>query len=182
MRNFRIAGCARSMPLWTSAVAAVFLASCAPRPAPIAPPPPPAPAPRPAPAPAPPPPPADWRDAALSPGDWSFRNDGPVSTASFGTAGAASFVVRCDAGRQINLIRAAASGGGTLVVRTTFGERSLAASSGAGGIAATLAASDPLLDEIMFSRGRFLVRTQGNADLIVPAWPEPARVIEDCRG
>lgn len=182
MRNFRIEGPARSAPLWACMAAAVLLVSCAPRPAPPAPPPPPAPAPRPTPASPPPPPPADWRDAALSAGDWSFRSDGAVSTASFGPAGAASFVVRCDTGRQVNLIRADASGAGPLVVRTTFGERSLAASSGAAGIAATLAASDPLLDEIMFSRGRFLVRTQGNADLIVPAWPEPARVIEDCRG
>jgi hypothetical protein len=33
-----------------------------------------------------------------------------------------------------------------------------------------------------FSRGRFLVTVEGGASLVVPAWPELARVIEDCRG
>jgi len=47
---------------------------------------------------------------------------------------------------------------------------------------ATLAASDPLLDEIVFSRGRFMVHVDGLPDLILPSWPEPAHVIEDCRG
>ena len=42
--------------------------------------------------------------------------------------------------------------------------------------------ADPLLDQIAFSRGRFLVQAEGGPSLILPAWPEPARVIEDCRG
>jgi hypothetical protein len=33
-----------------------------------------------------------------------------------------------------------------------------------------------------FSRGRFMVEAQGMATLVLPAWPEPARVVEDCRG
>jgi len=41
--------------------------------------------------------------------------------------------------------------------------------------------SDPLFDQLAFSRGRFLVRVEGQGDLILPAWPEPARTIEDCR-
>jgi hypothetical protein len=162
------------------AAAALLLAACAPRPAPPAPAPPPAPPP-PSPAPVPPPP-ADWRDAALSPGDWRLGSDNSLSTATFGAAGAASFVVRCEPGRQISLVRADLASASALVVRTTFGERSLAASARPGGATATLAASDPLLDQILFSRGRFLIRAQGAADLVLPTWPEPARVIEDCRG
>ncbi|HEY5710897.1 MAG TPA: hypothetical protein VIT38_03290, partial [Allosphingosinicella sp.] len=126
------------------------------------------------------PPPADWRDAALSPGDWRLSNDGAAAT--WGLAGAASFLVRCEPGRQINLVRADAPRATALVIRTTFGERSLAASARPDGATATLAASDPLLDQIMFSRGRFLIGASGAADLVLPAWPEPARVIEDCRG
>ena len=158
--------------------AAIFLVSCAPRPAPPAPPPaPPPPAPAPAPS---PPPPADWRDAALSPGDWRLSNDGAAAT--WGVAGAASFVVRCEPGGRISLARPDAPGATALVVRTSFGERSLAASARPGGATAILAASDPLLDQIMFSRGRFLIGAPGAADLVLPSWPEPARVIEDCRG
>jgi hypothetical protein len=45
----------------------------------------------------------------------------------------------------------------------------------------TLAATDPLLDAIAFSRGRFMVEAPGLPTLYVPNWPEISRVIEDCR-
>jgi hypothetical protein len=38
-----------------------------------------------------------------------------------------------------------------------------------------------LFDQIVFSRGRFLVRVAGGGDLVLPTWPEPARLIEECR-
>jgi hypothetical protein len=44
-----------------------------------------------------------------------------------------------------------------------------------------LAATDPLLDAIAFSRGRFAVEAPGLPTLILPTWPEPARVVEECR-
>jgi hypothetical protein len=47
--------------------------------------------------------------------------------------------------------------------------------------AARLVADDPLLDAIAFSRGRFGVTIDGR-ERWFPAWPEIARVIEDCRG
>ena len=47
---------------------------------------------------------------------------------------------------------------------------------------AELAASDPLLDAIAFSRGRFAVDVPGTAPVYVPAYPEITRVVEDCRG
>jgi hypothetical protein len=49
-------------------------------------------------------------------------------------------------------------------------------------MAVQLPASDPLLEQMAFSRGRFLVTVEGGPSLVVPAWPELARVIEDCRG
>lgn len=154
------------------------LAGCVPRaetPPPAPPPPPPAPAPEPPPP--PPAPPADWRDAPLSAGDWSYRGDGSVSVATYG---AGAFELRCGGG-QISLVRPGGAGG-SLAIRTTFGERNLPARTEGGAAVATLAASDPLLDQIAFSRGRFLVQASGAAPLILPAWPEPVRVIEDCRG
>ncbi|MGA9582603.1 MAG: hypothetical protein WBR13_11620 [Allosphingosinicella sp.] len=109
----------------------------------------------------------DWRDRPLTPGDWSY--DPGAAEARY-----AGFSLRCDgAGRQVVLSRAGASG--PLRFRTTYGERLLPAG-------AALQAADPLLDEMAFSRGRFMVEAAGLPALILPAWPEPARVVEDCRG
>jgi hypothetical protein len=133
--------------------------------------PPPAASPAPAPAPAPAPP-QDWRDIALTPGDWSYAGDAAGSEARFADA---ALAVRCDkARRQIRIERPEAAAGTELIVRTSFGTRRLAAG-------AALAPGDPLLDQIAFSRGRFTIEAAGLPILVVPAWPEPARVIEDCR-
>jgi hypothetical protein len=48
-------------------------------------------------------------------------------------------------------------------------------------LTAELAAFDNLFDALAFSRGRFSVTAAGGAPLVLPAWPEPARAIEDCR-
>jgi hypothetical protein len=125
--------------------------------------------------PAPPPPPQDWRDIALTPGDWTYRPGPPGPAAIFG-AGAPAFTLRCDsAARRVVLERDGATAGARLTLRTSFGERSIPAGS-------TLPAADPLLDQIVFSRGRFTVAAEGLPMLVIPSWPEPARTIEDCRG
>jgi len=49
------------------------------------------------------------------------------------------------------------------------------------GTTVALSARDPLFDAIAFSRGRFVVTGTGVSPLIIPAWPEAARSIEDCR-
>jgi hypothetical protein len=52
----------------------------------------------------------------------------------------------------------------------------------AGGNArSTLQASDPFLDAIAFSKGRFAVEVPGAPTLYIPSYPEITRVIEDCR-
>lgn len=160
--------------------AAATLVSCTPRPAPPAPTPPPVSEPVP-PSPAPAPlPSADWRDGPLAPGDWSY-DQRLGRRAAFG-AEAPMFVVECTADWRIRLLRIGlAAPSSPLTIRTTFGERILAASGEQSLRAATLTPSDSLLDEIVFSRGRFLVRIDGLPDLVIPAWPEPARVIEECR-
>ena len=169
------------LPRSVLAAAAVALTvSCAPRPPASAPLPPPPPAPAPPP-PAPAPPPLSWQDAPASAGDWAWRDQGGASSAAFGAASPAVLVISCGPGRDISLVRAGASGT-SLIVRTSERDRSLPASMQPEGLTARVAASDPLLDDIAFSRGRFAVEAQGAALLIVPAWPEPARVIEDCRG
>lgn len=51
----------------------------------------------------------------------------------------------------------------------------------AGGVSASLAPRDPILDAIAYSRGRFMLELPGNPPLYLPSWPELTRVIEDCR-
>jgi len=147
-----------------------------PRPAPI-----PQPTPQPPPAPPPPAPPLAWEDAALAPGDWIYSASGGVPEARFAAPGGTSFALRCDSGGQIRIVRPGTSGGAIDIV-TGFGERVLPAGGGTQGTEAALPSADSLFDQIAFSRGRFLVRVAGSgADLILPSWPEPARLIEECR-
>lgn len=158
-----------------------------------------APKPQPAPRPAAPPPPPpsipaaqpqqDWRDVPLTPGKWSWRGGaGQASIAQFGVPGQpAVFALRCDmATRNIVFSRggALAAPQAVLLFTTSFGPFSLTAGNGGGqppAIIAQAAARDPHLDQLAFSRGRFLVDVAGQPRLVLPAWPEVARVIEDCR-
>ncbi len=117
-----------------------------------------------------------WIDAPLSAGGWTYRQGG---SAAFGSPSSPSFVVACTNSR-IRLERPGASGT-MLTIRTSSEARNLPATSAGGGLAAELPASDPLLDAIAFSRGRFAVEAAGTARLVIPAWPEAARVVEDCR-
>ena len=50
-----------------------------------------------------------------------------------------------------------------------------------GFVTATLAPRDPQLDAMVFSRGKFVVSIKGSTDLVIPAWAEIARIVEDCR-
>lgn len=159
--------------------ATLAIASCAPRPAPPAPVPAPQPAPQPPP-PAPPPPPpsaADWRDAPLSEGDWSWQGD----VAEYRGA-RAHFGLRCERDAQVLLVLTGVQAP-ALTVRTSYGERRLPANrAGSDEIVAALAVADPLLDEMAFSRGRIQIAPEDGEAVILPSWPEIARVIEDCRG
>ena len=120
----------------------------------------------------------------LSTGSWQYQADGAASQARFG-ASPASFILRCDrASRRVSLARAGAAPGSSLTLRTSYNARRfpLAADPAlAGQAAAALLANDRLLDEIAFSRGRFTAEVPGMPMLVIPAWPEAARVVEDCR-
>ncbi|MDP8912021.1 MAG: hypothetical protein M3N39_00425 [Pseudomonadota bacterium] len=152
------------------------------------PPPPPGQIERPAPPPvrAAPPPPANWQDLPLTPGRWFYRNEGQNSLALFGPADSSpTFTVRCDrARRQVILSREGISTGNMMIVRTSYSARSLPLSvqtEPLNSAFANLPASDRFLDGMAFSRGRFTVEVPGTPMLVIPAWPEPARVVEDCR-
>lgn len=174
-------GGAHGRRLTVATTAALLLASCATRPPPVAPAPAPARLAPPVPVPVAPPP-ADWRDAPLSPGDWVYGGESGDRAALYNSPQGTAFVMRCAAAGRISFARPGTAAA-AMTVRTSFGERTLPVSASRTGEAvATLAASDALFDEIAFSRGRFLVQTAGAAALVLPTWPEAARVIEDCRG
>jgi len=153
------------------------LAGCSTPPPPAKPVPPPA-APPPQAAPVPP---QDWRDRPETPGNWAYRQDAAGSTASYGPAAGPLFLLHCErASRRINLTRSATSAG-TMKIETSYSAMSWPASAASGGATVTLDARDPFLDRMAFSRGRFTVVMAGLPDLVLPAWAEPSRVIEDCR-
>lgn len=152
----------------------LVLGGCvAPREAPAPPPPPQAP--RPAPQPLPAPAPADWRDRPYTPGDWSFSREAGTSRARYGP-----LTLTCDG--RLNQVALSWSGAPaqSLTIRTSYGDSARAALANADGVQLALAATDPLLDQIAFSRGRFMLQA-GAQELILPAWPEISRVVEDCR-
>lgn len=162
----------------------LLLAGCVPASRPAVAPPRPAAAPRPA-APAPTYG-ADWRDWPVAPGAWAYRRDERGSVALFGVEGAdAAAVLRCDRGRGRLFLSRAGDVPGDLTVRTSSVVRRLPAAPTGGRppyTAAALAPSDPLLDAMAFSRGRFALEQPGAPPLVLPAYAEVGRVTEDCRG
>ncbi len=131
----------------------------------------------------------DWVDWPLTQGDWHYASAPRGSIARFGTTNSTEFSIRCDrTARRIELARPGwleAGNSATMTVRASAGAASYPVANSAseqGYVAATLATNDPELDRMVFSRGRFIVDVNGApAPLVLPAWPEVARVIEDCR-
>jgi len=160
----------------------VFTASCAER----QPPPPPPPVVRPSPLPPPPPPPvpqADWRDMPQTPGNWTWSMEGGRSTARFGGD---VLTVTCDrATGAITFARTGiAEGQVPMTVVTEAVTRPVTGLAQAGPapvVTLSFTSSDPILDAMAFSRGRFALEATGLPTLYLPSWPELSRVIEDCR-
>lgn len=122
----------------------------------------------------------------MTPGDWVYRVDGRGSIALFGTVGDdAAVTLRCDrAAGTIYLSRAGADVA-PLTLRTSSLSRTLAVQPTGGTppyVAVAIAPRDALLDAVAFSRGRFVVEQAGAPTLVLPAWAEIGRVVEDCRG
>jgi hypothetical protein len=170
------------IPLLSALVVAACVAP--PRQAPV-PPAPPVPVAPPAP---PPPVAADWRDRPYTPGDWRHLADPTRPAAEYRDAGGtALFALNCD--RPTRTITIALSGpAAPLTIRTTSTARTLPTRVLPGPdaatpptILATLPATDPLFDAMAFSRGRFSVEQPGRTPLVLPAWAEIGRVIDDCR-
>lgn len=115
---------------------------------------------------------ADWRTAPLAGGSWTYRATPAGSEALFENAGSAVLVVRCDRASR-SIIVGGSMPGAAVTIATTSAQK--------GSANGVFAANDPILDALAFSRGRFAVRFSSGSQVVVPAWPEPARSIEDCR-
>ncbi|MCJ1959252.1 hypothetical protein [Novosphingobium mangrovi (ex Hu et al. 2023)] len=137
--------------------------------------------PAPPPSPRPLPEPANWRDAPVTPGTWSWAQSGPRSVADFGGS---LFTMRCDTrNATVTLERRAqgAAGRVTMGITTMQDTHTVTAEARQGYYVATLPARSPILDDMAFTRGRFALSTQGQPTLYIPSWTEVSRVIEDCR-
>lgn len=128
-----------------------------------------------------PPPVADWREAPITPGDWTYSADAGGSIASFGGG---MFSMRCNLqARTVTLIRAGTprAAAVSMGVTTSNTSRALTGTHTAAGVGASLPARDPLLDSMALSRGRFVIAVTGEQTLYIPSWTEVTRVVEDCR-
>ncbi|MGK2909299.1 MAG: hypothetical protein ACSLE1_05820 [Sphingobium sp.] len=123
----------------------------------------------------------------MTAGIWRYQQAGVSSSATFGVAGAHPVLtLRCEMpSRQVVFVPAAARVAGQMIVRTTFGAASWplqASSANPAQLVAVRAGSDAALDQIAFSRGRFVIEVPGAAPLVLPTWAEITRIVEDCRG
>lgn len=131
----------------------------------------------------------DWHDRALTPGDWRYVQKQGETVAEYAAdplAPAPLLAIACNrAARQISITaNNIALPADTLTIRTETMERTLPASSqirGQARVVSELYARDPLLDAVVFSHGRFAVVIPRSPALVLPAWPEITRVVEDCR-
>lgn len=128
----------------------------------------------------------DWSIDPLTSGTWQRRTSARGFSAVFvDEAGGAVALIGCSS-PAIIIARYGEPGGDTamITVRTSFARRDETAVAVGGEIPsvyAAAAARDPLWDQIIYSRGRFLVEATGMAPVILPTRPEVARVVEDCR-
>ena len=106
----------------------------------------------------------------LASGQWSYFATAGGSIAMYGTL----IQLRCDRATRTITIARPDGAPAALTISTDSIERTLPPSG-------RLLATDPLLDAIAFSRGRFLVSDGTGPTVAVPSWPETARSIEDCR-
>ena len=118
-------------------------------------------------------------------GSWAYRPVAGGSEAVFTSASAQpQLTIRCARStRRVSISKPASGAAPFLFVWTSSNTRNLPASfkPATAELVAELAMMDPLLDTIAFSRGRLAFSASGSAAIVLPAWPELSRVIEDCR-
>jgi hypothetical protein len=129
--------------------------------------------------------PLDFATATPVAGNWQYLSANGASEARFlGSQGQVQLTVRCTiVTRRITISKPAPGAAPFLSIWTSAQTRSLPASflPATATLNADISAYDPLLDAITFSRGRIAIGIPGQPTLVLPAWAEAGRVIEDCR-
>jgi hypothetical protein len=127
----------------------------------------------------------DYSTATPLEGNWTYVAVPGGSEATFANSAAQpQLTITCSRPtRQVTVSKPATGAAPFISVWTTAQTRNLPSGYNptTGKLSATLAAFDPILDAIAFSRGRVEFSVSGQAPLVVPSWAEAARVIEDCR-
>jgi hypothetical protein len=118
-------------------------------------------------------------------GSWTYAATADGSEARFANPSARpQLTIHCTrATRRVTIAKAATGAAAAMIVWTSSAARSVAASFNplTQRLSIDVPAYDPLLDALAFSRGRVGISVAGAPVLVVPAWPEIARVVEDCR-
>ena len=129
----------------------------------------------------------DWNDWPFTPGDWTYSRDSLGSVGQFGASGRTAMLsLRCDMQtRRVTLSREASAPVQHMAIRTSSMTKQLPAQLTGGTpayVSAEVMSNDPILDAMVFSRGRILVDAEGQQPVTLPSWAEIARIVEDCRG
>lgn len=125
--------------------------------------------------------------AAATPiaGSWTYSSAADGSQAVFANASAQpQLTIRCTRSTRVVSISKPATGAAPYIfVWTSSNTRNLPASfkPATAQLVADVTAMDSILDSLAFSRGRIAFSASGSPALVLPAWPELSRVIEDCR-
>jgi hypothetical protein len=127
----------------------------------------------------------DFSYSPVSPGSWAYRAVAGGSEASFvdGT-GTTRMVIACGkVSRLVTISRMSGAPAASLSFWTSSSSRNLGArfDQPSGRVIAQIGAMDSLLDALAFSRGRFASMMPGSPALVLPAEPQIAHVVEDCR-
>jgi len=127
----------------------------------------------------------DLSTAVPAPGEWSYSTTADGSEARFGLAtGSPRLVLHCTRATRRVSVATPANPGTTLTnIWTSSQTRNVSSTfnPATGRLSFELQAYDGLLDAIAMSRGRIGMSVGAQSPLVVPPWPEIARVVEDCR-
>jgi hypothetical protein len=119
-------------------------------------------------------------------GTWTYAATNGGSEATFtNSSNFPQLWVHCTrATRRVSISKPATVAAPQVSIWTSALTRTVPASfnPATGRLTIDLAANDPLLDALSNSRGRIGLAVGTEPALVVPAWAEPARVVEDCRG
>jgi hypothetical protein len=129
--------------------------------------------------------PLNLDSATALPGAWSWSHASDGSEAVFISSGGLPQIwLHCSrASRVVTIARPSSSAVGYLSVWTTTQSRALPASFNPATARSTaqISAYDPFLDALAFSRARIAVALGATPPVVVPAWPDIASIVEDCR-